>query len=105
CRTHFNETRGYLFVCPPEDFRAGGNSFKWPDCPAYWSLNPSGVDRLSLETVETLGFPTIHIQTTIYGRCWGDDVYYGLRRFHQGKGFDPDSQDLARHLGYPMFEI
>ncbi|KAF7353337.1 hypothetical protein MSAN_01521900 [Mycena sanguinolenta] len=36
---------------------------------------------------------------------WDNSVYEGLRRFHQGKGFDPDSQDLARHLGYPLFEL
>ncbi|KAF7353330.1 hypothetical protein MSAN_01521200 [Mycena sanguinolenta] len=93
-----NPPQAYLFVCPPEDFRAGG-------CPAYWSLDPSGVDRLSPAAAKTLGFPTIHIQTVIYGRFWDVDVYEGLRRFHQGKGFDPDSQDLARHLGYPLFEL
>ncbi|KAJ6464400.1 hypothetical protein C8R45DRAFT_499019 [Mycena sanguinolenta] len=104
-RSYFNQRRGYLFVCPPEDFRAGGNSFKWPDCPAYWSLDPSGADRLSRETAETLGFPGIRIQTHMSGTSWDISVYEGLRRFHQGKGFDPDSQDLARHLDYPLFEL
>ncbi|KAJ6464403.1 hypothetical protein C8R45DRAFT_877707, partial [Mycena sanguinolenta] len=101
----FNQPRGYLFVCPPEDFRAGGNSFRWPDCPAYWSLDPSGADRLSPEAAERFGFPKIRIETRISGTYWDSGVYEGLRRFHQGKGFDPDSQDLARHLGYPLFEL
>ncbi|KAJ6464388.1 hypothetical protein C8R45DRAFT_911003 [Mycena sanguinolenta] len=105
CRTHSNRPEPYLFVCPPENFRAGGNSFRWPDCPAYWSLDPSGADRLSPEAAKTLGFPKISIQTGLYGTWWDNSVYKGLRRFHQGKGFDPDSQDLARHLDYPLFGL
>ncbi|KAJ6464395.1 hypothetical protein C8R45DRAFT_498925 [Mycena sanguinolenta] len=105
CRTHFNQPRGYLFVCPPEDFRARGNSFRWPDCPTYWSLDPSGVDRLSHEAAKTLGFPEIRIESRIDANSWASSVYKGLRRFHQGKGFDPYSQDLARYLDYPLFEI
>ncbi|KAJ7722572.1 hypothetical protein B0H14DRAFT_3170143 [Mycena olivaceomarginata] len=38
---------GFLFLCPPEDFKTGPSSFQWPDCPAYWSLDPSGGDRPS----------------------------------------------------------
>ncbi|KAJ6464392.1 hypothetical protein C8R45DRAFT_1023895 [Mycena sanguinolenta] len=102
--THFNQPRGYLFVCPPEDFRAGGNSFRWPDCPVYWSFDPSGVYRLSPEAAKTLGFPEIRIRSRIDAKSWDSSIYKGLQRFHQGKGFDPDSQDLARHLGYPLFE-
>ncbi|KAF7340671.1 hypothetical protein MSAN_00128400 [Mycena sanguinolenta] len=25
--------------------------------------------------------------------------------FHQAKGFDPDSQDLIRHLGWPLYQL
>ncbi|KAJ7810728.1 hypothetical protein B0H13DRAFT_1927172 [Mycena leptocephala] len=32
-------------------------------------------------------------------------VYAGLRQFHQGKGFDPDSLDLARRLGLPHYVL
>ncbi|KAJ6556087.1 hypothetical protein B0H19DRAFT_1376970 [Mycena capillaripes] len=34
-----------------------------------------------------------------------DAVYAGLRKFHEGKRLDPESQDLARHLGYPVFQL
>ncbi|KAF7337282.1 hypothetical protein MSAN_02280700 [Mycena sanguinolenta] len=99
----------YLFVCPPQDFRTGtepyANLYQWPACPAYWSLNPSGADRLSTEDAKNLGFPAIHIETRINGWSWDHSVYEGLRRFHEGKGFDPDSQEVARQLGYPLFEV
>ncbi|KAJ7804744.1 hypothetical protein B0H14DRAFT_3869068 [Mycena olivaceomarginata] len=37
--------------------------------------------------------------------CWGANVYAALRQFHQAKGFDPDSQDVAWRLGYPLFQL
>ncbi|KAF7353215.1 Kinase-like protein [Mycena sanguinolenta] len=100
---------GYLFICPPEDFRTGiephVNLYQWPACPAYWSLDPSGAARLSTEDTKNLGFPAIHIETRMYGYSRDRSVYEGLRRFHQGKGFDPESRDVARQLGYPLFEM
>ncbi|KAJ6465815.1 hypothetical protein C8R45DRAFT_1022485 [Mycena sanguinolenta] len=96
---------GYLFVCPPEDFRTKENSFQWPKCPAYWSLDPSGTDRLSPEDGEMLGFATIHLETVMHGGFWDRSVYEGLRQFHRGKGFDPRSQEIARRLKYPLFEL
>ncbi|KAF7327000.1 hypothetical protein MSAN_02491700 [Mycena sanguinolenta] len=96
---------GYLFVCPPEDLRMGHHSLKWPDCPAFWSLDPSGAVRLGSEDAKALGFPLIHIETVFYGNSWDESVCEGLRRFYAGKGFNPNSQDLARGLGYPLLEL
>ncbi|KAJ6464504.1 hypothetical protein C8R45DRAFT_500990 [Mycena sanguinolenta] len=100
---------GYLFVCPPQDFRVGiephANLYQWPDCSVYWSLDPSGADRLSTEDARILGFPAIHIETTIGGRSWDRNVYEGLRHFHEGKGLDPESREVARQLGYPLYEV
>ncbi|KAF7334325.1 hypothetical protein MSAN_02377300 [Mycena sanguinolenta] len=100
---------GYLFVCPPDDFCTGTephvNLHQWPACPAYWSLDPSGADRLSTEDAKILGFPAIHIETRMDGYSWDCSVYEGLRRFHEGKGFDPDSREVARKLGYPFYEV
>ncbi|KAJ7861645.1 hypothetical protein B0H13DRAFT_2568006, partial [Mycena leptocephala] len=97
--------RGYLFVCPEEHLRTGPSSFRLPDCLAYWSLDPSGVAPLSPEEASELGFPSIQPYTTIHGSRWDADVYAGLRQFHQIKGFDPDSQDVAEHLGYPLYQL
>ncbi|KAJ7821418.1 hypothetical protein B0H13DRAFT_1660301, partial [Mycena leptocephala] len=46
--------------------------------------------------------PSIRSLTSIYIDSWDADVYAALRQFHRAKGFDPDSQDVARHLGYPF---
>ncbi|KAF8200617.1 hypothetical protein K438DRAFT_1966087 [Mycena galopus ATCC 62051] len=99
------EPEGYLFVCPAEDFQTGPASLRWPDCPAYWSLEPSGAARLSTEDAKLRGFPVIHMETIIWGHSWDKGVYDGLRRFHQGKEFDPDSRDVAKHLGYPSYML
>ncbi|KAJ6462839.1 hypothetical protein C8R45DRAFT_523687 [Mycena sanguinolenta] len=96
---------GFLFLCPKEDFRIGPSSLRWPGCPAYWSLNPSGTDRLSLEDAMHLGFPSFELTAKAYGYSWDASVYEGLCQFHQAKGFDPYSQNVARHLGYPLYEL
>jgi hypothetical protein len=100
------EPEGYLFVCPAEEFRLGPDSFQWPYRPAYWSLNPSGTFPLSTEDASMLGFPIIHIETCIYGySCLNDGIYDALRRFPQGKGLNPESQEPAINLGYPLYEL
>ncbi|KAJ7501856.1 hypothetical protein B0H11DRAFT_2275054 [Mycena galericulata] len=52
-----------------------------------------------------LGFPSIELETYVVRRCWNATVYAGLRKFHEGKGFDPDSQDIALHLGHPLYQL
>jgi len=97
---------GFLFLCPVEDFRTGPSSVRWPECPAYWSLDPFGVEQLSKEEATCLGFPSIKQITKIPGLYWDASVYDGLHQFPQAKGFDPESQDLAQicfwKLDYPL---
>ncbi|KAJ7369207.1 hypothetical protein DFH08DRAFT_984162 [Mycena albidolilacea] len=99
------EPEGYLFVSPAEEFRLGPDSFQWPYRPAYWSLDPSGTFPLSTEDANMLGFPIIHIETRIRGYSWNDRIYDSLRRFHQGKGLNPESQETAIDLGYPLYKL
>ncbi|KAJ7767293.1 hypothetical protein B0H16DRAFT_1521575 [Mycena metata] len=96
---------GYLFLCPVKDLQIGSSAFKWPACPAYWSLDPSGLERLSTEEATRLGFPSIHLTTMVVGYSWDARVYAGLRRFHRSKGFEPDTQAVARHLGCPLYQL
>ncbi|KAJ6452404.1 hypothetical protein C8R45DRAFT_640495 [Mycena sanguinolenta] len=95
---------GFLFLCPGRDFRIGA-SYCWPACVAYWSLDSSGVDRLSPENATSLGFPAFELSATAFGCSWGASVYEGLRQFHQAKGFDPYSQDVARHMDYRLYQL
>jgi hypothetical protein len=36
---------------------------------------------------------------------WDGSLYAGLSQFHRPKGFDPDTPDIAWHLGYPLYEL
>ncbi|KAJ6566364.1 hypothetical protein B0H19DRAFT_940730, partial [Mycena capillaripes] len=69
----------------------------------YWSLDPSGVERLSAEEAIDFGFPSLELTTWVGGRSWDTSVYAGIRKFQRAKGFDPESQDVARHIEYPLF--
>ncbi|KAJ7917064.1 hypothetical protein B0H13DRAFT_1524924, partial [Mycena leptocephala] len=71
----------------------------------YWSLDPLGAERLSPGEATELGFPSIELDTAIFADSWDASVYAALRQFHRAKGFDPDSQDVARHLGYPLYQL
>ncbi|KAK7029963.1 hypothetical protein R3P38DRAFT_2621983 [Favolaschia claudopus] len=104
-QTDWHSLDAFLFLCPPESFPVGPLSFKCPECVGYWSFDPSGLDRLSSEQAAELGFPKICSSVEGIFWHWSDTVYASLRQFHQGKGFDPDSQDLARHLGHPLYEL
>ncbi|KAF7337073.1 hypothetical protein MVEN_02144500 [Mycena venus] len=96
---------GFLFICPAQDLQTGSSSFRWPACPAYWSLDPSGIEHLSKDDATRLGFPTIQLSAEVSTNSWDARIYAGLRQFHQGKGFDPESQDVARYLGYPLYQL
>jgi hypothetical protein len=96
---------GFLFLCPPTDFHTGPSSFCWPDSPAYWSLDPSGAEHLTTVDAKQLRFPSLQLTTAVLGMSWNASVYAGLRQFYLGKGFDPESLAVARHLGYPLYEL
>ncbi|KAF7374214.1 hypothetical protein MSAN_00303600 [Mycena sanguinolenta] len=81
------------------------SNFRDYDCPAYWSLDPSGTEQLTLDEATSLGFPSVQLSTTIWGKSWDASVYAGLHQFHEGKGFDPNSQGVARHLGHPLYQV
>ncbi|KAJ6576935.1 hypothetical protein DFH09DRAFT_1310959 [Mycena vulgaris] len=97
---------GYLFLCPLRDFESEIPShFRLPECPAYWSLDPSGAERLSTEEADELGFPRLECKMNVWVCSWDESVYNGLRKFHEGKGYDPYSQDVARDRGYSLYEV
>ncbi|KAJ7472511.1 hypothetical protein FB451DRAFT_989749, partial [Mycena latifolia] len=101
-----NIPSGYLFLCPLADLQSDKPSyFRHPECAAYWSLDPSGVERLGMEEAEQLGFPAFELKMEPRGWFWDESVYAGIRQFHQGKGFDPDSLDVALKLGYPLLQL
>jgi hypothetical protein len=79
--------------------------FQIPTQPAYWSLDPSGVNRLGGEVAEDLGFPAIQFGMEVVGLFWDASVYEGIFQFHASKWFDPYSQEVAIELGYPLLQV
>ncbi|KAJ7627308.1 hypothetical protein FB45DRAFT_921047 [Roridomyces roridus] len=97
--------KGYLFVCPPDHLRTGPDSFAWPQCPWFWSMDPNGDQPLTEKDALRLGFPGVQMEIKVYGFSWPSSVYEGLRTFHAAKGIDPESQELARQLELPLLEV
>ncbi|KAJ7688336.1 hypothetical protein B0H14DRAFT_2653252 [Mycena olivaceomarginata] len=66
----------------------------------YWSLDPSGVEQLTEEEVEQLGFPFFQLEMGAMGKYWDGHIYEGLRQFYEGKGFDPIAKMLRENWGF-----
>ncbi|KAJ7651378.1 hypothetical protein FB45DRAFT_890387 [Roridomyces roridus] len=88
----------YLFICPPAD--PSTRQLSW-----YWSFDLQGSTRLTVEDAASHGLPVLEMDVNWYGHSWDASAYEGLRSFHSAKGFDPESQDLAIHLGHPLYQI
>ncbi|KAJ7057435.1 hypothetical protein C8F01DRAFT_991960 [Mycena amicta] len=93
---------GYLFLCSA--YRALANEDS-KEGIAYWSLDPLGYKRLSREEARARGFPNLAITKEFDRYSWDVSVYEEIRALHIARGLDPDSQDIARSLGYPLFEL
>ncbi|KAJ6469706.1 hypothetical protein DFH09DRAFT_487521 [Mycena vulgaris] len=66
----------------------------------------------SFNPVFRLGCASLHVRHTgpsthleLKGMYLMGSVYSGLRQLYQGKGFDAYSQDVARELGYPLYQM
>jgi hypothetical protein len=75
--------------------------FRVPDCPAYWSFDRLGIQRLRSEDAKRLGFPTIEVEIEVWGKFWDSSVYAGIAQFHETQKFDP--RDLEAE--YPLFHV
>ncbi|KAJ7609497.1 hypothetical protein FB45DRAFT_702687, partial [Roridomyces roridus] len=71
----------------------------------YWSLDPTGTEGLTPEEAKQMGFPNFELDIKIRGFYWADDLYAGMWEFYTSKGYDPETLDVARDLGYPLCEI
>jgi hypothetical protein len=98
-----NSFFGYLFLCPLAELQAEDPTcFRVPAQPAYWSLDLSGVNRLSREVAEDLGFPAIQLQMWVVTKSWDTSVYDGIHQFQKAKGLDSYSQEVALELRVPL---
>jgi hypothetical protein len=96
----------YLFLCPAADFQPDIFLFHIPECPAYWSFDPSGVHQLGTEAAKDLGFPTMDVPRRVRARSWDDSTYAEIRQFHEVKGFAPRSPlSLAMEEGISLYHV
>ncbi|KAJ6608027.1 hypothetical protein B0H10DRAFT_1955771 [Mycena sp. CBHHK59/15] len=97
--TSYNIPNSYLFLCPLEDLQGTDRmQFGYPEISAYWSLDPSGAERLNTNDADKLGFPPLMLGINVRGIS-------SIHQFYQAKGFDPDSQEITQHLGYPLYQL
>ncbi|KAJ7832333.1 hypothetical protein B0H14DRAFT_1175011 [Mycena olivaceomarginata] len=98
-------SEGYLFLCPMDDLLSENGAFIVPKCFAYWSLDPEGNGRLTPDQASQLGFPAVQLERKVQYLRWDEQVYAGLSQFHAGKGFNPTSQDVARDIGFALYQL
>ncbi|KAJ6578856.1 hypothetical protein DFH09DRAFT_1310824 [Mycena vulgaris] len=71
----------------------------------YLSFNPQGIERLSEDTIEQIGLPRLSFEAIVHAIQWPQNHYNLIRECHRAKGFDPDTQDVAIELGYPLVDV
>ncbi|KAJ7112037.1 hypothetical protein C8R43DRAFT_1040973 [Mycena crocata] len=97
----------HLFVRPIRITRRClriGITFPQDDC-FYWSLDSSGVTRLSQAMCDSLGIPRLQFVFFHGGNCWQPYHYNAIRDFFEEKGFDSYGPDVTHLLGLPIAEM
>ncbi|KAF7332783.1 hypothetical protein MKEN_00162000 [Mycena kentingensis (nom. inval.)] len=92
----------FLFLAPPETVFLPGTVIQ---DVAYWSFHRDGSERLNAAEARARGLPTLTFNATIGTIAYPDSVYEEFRAIHKAMGFDPDSTEIADHLGYPILEL
>ncbi|KAJ7881876.1 hypothetical protein B0H13DRAFT_1721565 [Mycena leptocephala] len=98
----------YLFLFPPQMKFVDSllTVFNPSDAEKYyWAFDPAGLDRLTHETVEDIWLPTVDFSMELWGGKWDEHKYDMIREFHVAKGFNPDSQEAAIAMGYPLIDV
>ncbi|KAJ7649172.1 hypothetical protein B0H17DRAFT_1338774 [Mycena rosella] len=98
----------YLFACPLDVRQVGERGVI--QIPAsneafYWSLDPSGVEKLTGGQAEGFNLPSVSFAVRFWGYSWNQTKYDVLQRFYLDKGYNPASIDVAQELDYPLFEV
>ncbi|KAF8139264.1 hypothetical protein K438DRAFT_719693 [Mycena galopus ATCC 62051] len=98
----------YLFLASPQvEILDGHFTVAFPPETErhYWAFDPDGVNQLPHAEAEDIGLPTPRFLFDGFGMEWNERKEDQLREFHAAKGFNPDSQDAAIALGYPLVDI
>jgi hypothetical protein len=101
-------SKAYLFLFSPQVEILDGKLtvINPPDAEKYyWAFDPAGLHQLTHEIAEDIGLPTPEFTIAPYGFFWEEEETNLIHEFHAAKGFDPESQDVAIAMGYPLVDI
>ncbi|KAG7090126.1 hypothetical protein E1B28_011735 [Marasmius oreades] len=73
----------------------------------HWSFDPTGQTPFSPDMCKYLGLPfKLTLQVTHCQKSWPTKIYKAVHAHQIARGFDPNTTDFARYLGWPrIFEI
>ncbi|KAK6983800.1 hypothetical protein R3P38DRAFT_3112382 [Favolaschia claudopus] len=94
----------WLFLPPYQAFLSTDlTRYCFPDDEPYWSFDPSGKGHLSSNEAIALELPHCQLEISVYHTFVDEALLKDLHTFHTSKGFNPDSQEVAKYLGLPLF--
>ncbi|KAL0577379.1 hypothetical protein V5O48_004596 [Marasmius crinis-equi] len=70
----------------------------------FWSFNPDGQNPITTDLCHHLGLP-ISLELKCYEYYWRTEIYKTLRTYQIGRGFDPNTNEFARHNQYCIYKI
>ncbi|KAF9258071.1 hypothetical protein L218DRAFT_840765, partial [Marasmius fiardii PR-910] len=73
----------------------------------FWSHDETGQVRLSIEEYNKFGLPTnLYIQVKEHPHfTLTTKTYKDINKWQHLRGFDPNTTDFARYLGYPAVQV
>ncbi|KAK6984914.1 hypothetical protein R3P38DRAFT_3230938 [Favolaschia claudopus] len=83
-------------------FTPDRSSIRYPTEQPFW-FDPLGMEPLSAAQAKVLGLPEVEITIIVESQYLDQSGLEAVREFYRAKGFDPDSQDLAKHLENPLY--
>lgn len=97
----------FFFICPADfELNCGLPVVQVPGTgQAYWSSDPLGSGKFSTDIAVLFDLPELEFRSEACHHSFGSHYWDILRKVHQNRGFDPDTQDVARHLNYPLFKF
>ncbi|KAK7052971.1 hypothetical protein VNI00_004291 [Paramarasmius palmivorus] len=97
----------YLLIHLPSEICTMADLVSWANGKThYWSYTESGDTEIPRSERDRMGLPekiNFHVSLACY--TWPKHVYEAMRKWQTARGFDPNTTDFARHLGYEAFEI
>ncbi|KAK7001917.1 hypothetical protein R3P38DRAFT_3283747 [Favolaschia claudopus] len=93
-----------LFLPPPWSFFSTDlTRCCFPKDEPYWSFDQSGKECLSSKEASDLGLPQIELEIDVFHHFVNEALLKDIRTFHTRKGFNPGSQEVAKHLGVQLY--